>query len=63
MDDSEIERVGGNLNSNPNFQNVEKVTVQEFNGATYISLKDEQYMGERGIAIQNGKLQYLLRQA
>ena len=61
--DSEIERVGGNLNPNPNFQNVEKVTVDEFNGATYISLKDQQYMGERGIVIEDGKLEYLLRQA
>ena len=63
VDDSEIERVGGNLNSNPNFQNVEKVTVQEFNGATYISLKDQEYEGERGIVIEGGKLEYLLRQA
>lgn len=63
VQDSEIDRVGGNLNENPNFQNVERVTVQEFNGTTYISMKDQQYFGERSIGIENGKLEYFLRDA
>lgn len=62
VDSSQLER-GSDLNSNPNFQNVEKVTVQQYDDTTYISLKDQHELGERGIMVRDGKLTYMLRGA